>query len=477
MDVSYLLTHLGAMAIVALALSYYLSKERSRREYAEEQLKNSIAEKASLESSVKEKTTAISDRDSRISRFETEMGKLNSQVTEKERRISELKTTIEKEREGFKEKLAILDEAKKKLGHEFQNLGNKIFEDTTAKFTDKNKTEMENLLTPLREQIKDFDKKVSDTHTKSSNDMASLKAHIENLKNLGEKMSQETLNLTTALKGESKTQGAWGEIILERALEMSGLVKGREYHVQQSYKGEEGKSLRPDVIVHLPGGKDVIIDSKASLTSYERYASCEDEEEKKEHLKQHILSVRNHVKELGARKYEEIPEITSLNYVLMFVPIESAFMLAVETERDLYKEAFDKNIIIVCPSTLLATLRTIQTIWQFEYQNLNAREIAESAGKMYDKFVTFIDHLEKVGKHIKQSEQAYETAFKSLCEGRGNLVKRASDLKEMGIKSAKDIPKNLSEKSQVSWYSISSGNGSDDAGKESIALEESGKIT
>ncbi len=483
MNISDLLTHLGAIAITALVLFYYLTKEKGRREATEAELsfiktelqesknkgdllegelKKSVeaagnlnAEKASLESSVKEKEAAIADRDSRISGFERQVRELTSQVTEKESLLSGLSATIEQERKAF-------DEAKKGLSDEFENLGNRIFEDTTKKFTDKNKTDMETLLNPLREQIKDFEKKVTDTHTEASKDRASLQVHIENLKNLGEQMSREAVNLTTALKGESQTQGAWGEIVLEKALEMSGLSEGREYHSQPSYRGGDGNTLRPDVIVHLPEGKDVVIDSKVSLTAYERYMSCENEEERKDFLRQHVHSFRNHIKELSSKAYEDIPEITSLNYVLMFVPLESAFMLAIETERDLYSEAFEKNVIIVCPSTLLATLRTIHSIWQFEYQNANAREIAESAGRMYDKFVTFTEHLEEVGKRIGQSDQAYQKAMNSLCDGKGNLVKRALDLKELGVKTSKELPPDFSEKSELSEYAVSSGKETDE---------------
>lgn len=490
MNIPDLLTHLGAIAITALALFYYLTREKARRESAEtelsrvrteieesksrnafleEELKSSVhaasalnAEKASLESGMKEKEAAISDRDSRIAGFEKKVGELTFQVAEKESLLSGLNATIEQERKGFEEKLVILDEAKKRLGDEFENLGNRIFEDTTKKFTDKNKTDMETLLNPLREQIKDFEKKVTDTHKDASSDMASLKAHIENLKNLGEQMSREALNLTTALKGESQAQGAWGEIVLERALEMSGLSEGREYHSQPSYRGGDGNTLRPDVIVHLPEGKDVVIDSKVSLTAYERYMSCENEEERGDYLRQHVLSFRNHIKDLSSKAYEDIPEITSLNYVLMFVPLESAFMLAIETERDIYSEAFEKNVIIVCPSTLLATLRTIHSIWQFEYQNANARKIAESAGRMYDKFVTFTEHLEEVGKRIEQSDQAYRRAIGGLRDGKGNLVKRALDLKELGIKTSKELPADFSEKSELPGYAVSSGEETDE---------------
>lgn len=485
MNISDLLTHLGAIAITALALFYYLTKEKGCREATEAELsfiktelqesknkgdllegelKKSVeaagalnADKAFLQSSIKEKEAAIADRDSRISGFERQVRELTSQITEKESLLSGLSATIEQERKAF-------DEAKKGLSDEFENLGNRIFEDTTKKFTDKNKTDMETLLNPLREQIKDFEKKVTDTHTEASKDRASLQVHIENLKNLGEQMSREAVNLTTALKGESQTQGAWGEIVLEKALEMSGLSEGREYHSQPSYRGGDGNTLRPDVIVHLPEGKDVVIDSKVSLTAYERYMSCEkSEEEREDFLRQHVHSFRNHIKELSSKAYEDIPEITSLNYVLMFVPLESAFMLAIETERDIYSEAFKKNVIIVCPSTLLATLRTIHSIWQFEYQNANAREIAESAGRMYDKFVTFTEHLEEVGKRIGQSDQAYQKAMNSLRDGKGNLVKRALDLKELGVKTSKELSPDFPEKSELSRYAaVSSGKETDE---------------
>ncbi len=484
MNIPDLLTHLGAIAIVAIPLFYYLTREKGRRQSAETELsiirtelqdsksrntllegesKNLTAlvntlsvEKASLDSGIKEKTAALAERDSRISSLEGQVKEFNSEIVRKKSLISSLNTGIEQERKGFEEKLSILSEAKKRLGDEFENLGNRIFEDTTRKFTDKNKSEMENLLTPLREQIKDFEKKVTDTHEKASTDRASLKVHIENLKNLGEQMSREALNLTTALKGESQTQGAWGEVVLERALEMSGLSEGKEYRSQPSYKGREGNTLRPDVIVHLPEGKDIIIDSKVSLTAYERYVSCDEEEEKKDFIRQHVLSFRNHIKELSSKGYENIPEVRSLNYVLMFVPLESAFMVAIETEQNLYAEAFEKNVIIVCPSTLLATLKTIHSIWQFEYQNANARQIARSAGRMYDKFVTFVEHLEKVGKLIEQSDQAYRKAMNSLRDGKGNLVKKALELKNLGVKTSKELPSDLSDKSAFSPYVVSS---------------------
>lgn len=430
------LTHLGAAAIVALPLVYYLMKEKNR----------SASEKAEL-SFLK---TELEDSREQNARLEGEIRASVEKQGDLGAEISRLNATLEQERKGFAEKTAILDDAKKTLGHEFQNLGTRIFEDTSKKFAEKNRTDMESILAPLRERIKDFDRKVTDTHVDATRQITSLETHIKGLESLGKEMSREALNLATALKGESQTQGAWGEIVLERALEMSGLRKDFEYHSQPTYRGQEGDSLRPDVVVHLPEGKDVVIDSKVSLTAYERYVSSDDEAEKERFLSQHLASLRSHVRELGEKSYENIPEIRSLNYVLMFVPLESAFMLAVEKERKIQSEALEKNIMIVGPSMLLFALRTIQSVWQFEHQNANARKIAESAGRMYDTFVTFTEHLRKVGERISQSRDAYENAMSRLCEGRGNLVKRTSDLKKLGVKAGKDIAPEIEERSKAS---------------------------
>ena len=429
------LTHLGAAAIVALPLLYYLMKEKSR----------SASEKAELSFL----RTELEDSREQNARLEGEIRASVEKQGDLGAEISRLNATIEQERKGFEEKTAILDDAKKTLGHEFQNLGTRIFEDTSKKFAEKNKTDMESILGPLRERIKDFDRKITDTHMDATRQITSLETHIKGLESLGKEMSREALNLTTALKGESQTQGAWGEIVLERALEMSGLRKDFEYHSQPTYTGQDGNPLRPDVVVHLPEGKDVVVDSKVSLTAYERYVSSDDEAEKERFLSQHLASLRSHVRELGEKNYENIPEIRSLNYVLMFVPLESAFMLAVEKERKIQSEALEKNIMIVGPSMLLFALRTIQSIWQFEHQNANAREIAESAGRMYDTFVTFTEHMEKIGDRISQSQEAYDRAMNRLCGGRGNLVKRASDLRKLGVKAGKELPAGIEERSDL----------------------------
>ena len=464
MSLFYLIT-LAAMVVVVLCLVYYLIKERGHSASAKTELSllrtglgESKTKNAQLEEELKtsvENKTKLSLLQTELEESKTKNARLEEKLNASEKNegnlqaeISKLSTIIQQERKTEEEKTAILSEAKKSLKQEFENLGNEIFKKTSEEFLNKNKTGMDDILKPLEKDIKDFKQTVTATHESATIQRTSLQTHIENLKNLGEKMSQEANRLTTALKGESQTQGRWGEIVLKRALEMSGLKEGVEYESQQSYKGFEGEKQRPDVVVHLPEGKDVIIDSKVSLTAYEGYVSCEDEKEREEFLTRHITSIRNHIKELSDKGYETIPEIKSLNYVLMFVPIEPAFMLAISKEKNLYEQAFEKNIIIVCPSTLLATLRIIHNIWKVENQNANAREIAEQAGRMLEKFMTFTEYLTEIGRRISQSQEAYDKATRNLYEGHGNLIGMARRLKDLGVKPRKEFSAEIEKRSK-----------------------------
>lgn len=406
------------------------------------------ADKKGLETLINEKDKSLESLESRLSELKSENYEFQSSILTKEKIISELDTTIQKEREANIQKLEILEEAKEKLSLEFQNLGNRIFEDKSKKFTVQNKENLETVLNPLKEKIREFDKKVSDTYEKETRERVSLVNQIEQLRTLNEKISQDAVNLTNALKSETKTQGTWGEFVLEKVLEISGLEKGREFETQETFRDDEGRMLRPDVIVHLPDGKDVVIDSKVSLTAYERYSSSEDENEKKLVLDSHLLSVNNHIKELSSKKYEELKQVNTLNYVLMFIPIEAAYLIAIEADKELLRKAFDRNIIIVCPSTLLSTLRTIQSIWQFEHQNKNAQKIAEEAGRMYDRLVDFTVHLENIGNRLNQATTSYESAMKTLSTGKGNIVKKAEDLRKLGIKNKKSISGELTDQDQ-----------------------------
>ncbi len=332
---------------------------------------------------------------------------------------------------------------------EFENLANKILDEKSNKFTKQNKENIESILNPLKEKIKTFEDKVERTHKESIDYHAALRQQIFGLKELNEQMSKEAINLTRALKGDSKIRGNWGELVLERVLEKSGLEKGREYEVQQSFVKQDGSRVLPDVIINLPDGKKMIIDSKVSLTDYERYVNAE-ESEQQTHLKNHLDSLKRHVDQLSAKKYEDLYEIESPDFVLMFIPIEPAFAIALNNDTNLYNKAFEQNIVIVTPTTLLATLRTIDSMWSNEKQQQNAFEIARQAGALYDKFEGFVSDLTRVGTKMDGAKEEYEEAMKKLWKGRGNLITRVENLKKMGAKAKKSIADPIVKKAQQS---------------------------
>ncbi|MBL3657077.1 DNA recombination protein RmuC [Fulvivirga sediminis] len=325
---------------------------------------------------------------------------------------------------------------------QFKNLANEIFEEKSQKFTDQNKMNLGELLNPLKERISEFEKKVERNSKESLEQSSALREQIRGLRELNQQMTKEAENLTRALKGDSKTQGAWGEFILESILEKSGLEKGREYFVQESFTNEEGRRLQPDVIVKLPDNKNIIIDSKVSLVAYERYVSGE-EADRMINLKAHLLSMRNHIKGLDLKKYQQLHGVQGLDFILMFIPIEPAFSIAVQGDAQLFNEAYDKNIVIVSPSTLMATLRTIANIWKNEYQSQNALEIARQGGNLYDKFVAFTEDLKKVGNSLRMTQNAYTDAMKKLHDGKDNLVRKSERLRELGAKASKTIDQKL----------------------------------
>lgn len=325
-----------------------------------------------------------------------------------------------------------------KFTETFENLANRILDEKSEKFVATNKTQIENILNPLQEKIKSFEERVEITHKDHLIQQTSLKEQITFLSSLNKQMTQETINLTNALKGDSKVQGNWGEVILERILEKSGLEKDREYEVQKSFN-LEGKRVQPDVVIHLPNDKKMIIDSKVSLTAYERFCNETDEMEKQNFLKQHILSVANHIKQLSEKNYQHIYEVASPDFILMFVPIETAFALAINNDPNLYNQAFEKNIVIVTTSTLLATLKTIDSLWKNEKQQNNALEIAKQAGLLYDKFVGFVDDIQNIEKNIDRSKLDIEKAKNKLFLGNGNLVNAADKIVQLGAKAKKKL--------------------------------------
>ena len=356
--------------------------------------------------------------------------------------LSKKETDFDHLLERNKEQKQEVEDLQKKFTTEFENLANKILEEKSSKFTLQNQENLKLILAPLQDKILHFEKKVEDTHKESIDYHAALRQQILGLKDLNEQMNKETINLTKALKGDNKMQGNWGELVLERVLEKSGLEKGREYDVQQTHT-IEGQKRIPDVIVHLPEGKKMIIDSKVSLVAYEKYVNEEDEILKKTYLNEHILSLKKHVEQLSSKNYHTLYTIESPDFVLLFIPIESAFATALNHDNYLYNKAFEQNIVIVTPSTLLATLRTIDSIWSNQKQQQNAYEIARQAGALYDKFYGFISDMEKIGKKIDDAKNEYSQAMNKLVEGKGNLINSVQKLKKMGAKTNKSLPDNF----------------------------------
>ena len=348
-----------------------------------------------------------------------------------------LNTRYEDEMKSSAQKLDVLQNAKEELSKQFSLLANQIFENKTKQFNHSHKEHFEMLLKPFREQISNFSTQSKEQFNLESKDRHLLKDELLKLKEMNTQLSQDALNLTNALKGENKTQGNWGEIILERILEQSGLRKGIEYVTQSTLKSEDGKSYRPDVIIHMPQDRDIVIDSKVSLVAYERFMSQEDSTLKALALKEHIQSISNHIKELSSKNYEKLNGINTLDYVLLFMPIEGAFHLALGEDGDFFKKAFENNILVVSPSTLLVTLRTIEHIWRTQKQQDHALKIADEAEGMYDKLVLFVDEMQKVGSYLEKAQNSYETSMKRLKTGNGNIIKRAQNIVELGIKPKK----------------------------------------
>ncbi|MBQ4821755.1 DNA recombination protein RmuC [Aquimarina sp. MMG016] len=358
---------------------------------------------------------------------------LNTELTRRNTEFENLQLKSNEQKEE-------VEKLQEKFSKDFENLANKILDSTSTKFTQQNKENIKNLLNPLQEKINTFEKKVEQTHKESIDYHAALRQQILGLKDLNEQMSKEATNLTKALKGDSKMQGNWGELVLERVLEKSGLEKDREYFVQQSFTTEDGQRVLPDVVIYLPDNKKMVIDSKVTLTAYERFVNEDDEDLRANYLKEHISALKRHVDQLSEKNYQDLYDIESPDFVLLFVPIEPAFAIAINEESKLYNQAFEKNIVIVTPSTLLATLRTIDTMWNNEKQQRNAIEIARQAGALYDKFEGLIKDLTGVGKKIDDAKKDYSAAMNKLVEGRGNLITSVEKLKKMGAKAKKSLP-------------------------------------
>lgn len=349
----------------------------------------------------------------------------------------------ERSREALRssaEKIELLQNAREQMKAEFNVLANRIFEEKSERMVQTNKTSLETTLGPLKTQLTDFKKKVEDVYDKESRDRVSLQSELENLKKLNTQMSEDALNLTRALKGDKKTQGNWGEVVLERILEQSGLRKGTEYETQVALKGADGSRRFPDVIIRLPDNKDVVVDAKMSLVDYEQHVNADNDEDKAHFLARHVTAIGNHISSLSVKEYEKLEGIRSLDFVLMFVPIESAFIAAFDAEPDMFIKAYDKQVIVVGPTTLLVTLRTIQTIWRYEHQNRNAEKIAAQAGGIFDQFSLIVESLDEVGRSLGKAQDSFEQAHKRLSTGKGNMVKRVQQLQDLGARTKKALP-------------------------------------
>ena len=465
--------------ILGVVLAYFILKSSSVSRKSYEELQQNFIKKDAdfsnaeskileiLEQLKEEKNTNVSQAEI-LTQLQNELAKISAENNAQNQKIAEqaelnqkqnaeikdlqleknnliaIKSELSAQNENLQKLLDTQKEEIVKIQEEaklqFENLANKILEEKTLKFTEQNQQNLKNILNPLQEKITDFEKKVENTHKESIDYHAALRQQILGLKEMNLQMSKETLNLTKALKGDSKIQGNWGELVLERVLEKSGLEKGREYEIQKSFTTEEGNRVQPDVIINLPDGKKMIVDSKVSLTAYEKYINEEDDEQKSSFLKEHVNSLKRHVEQLGSKNYQHLYQMESPDFVLLFIPIEPAFAIALNEDTQLYNKAFERNIVIVTPSTLLATLRTIDSMWTNQKQQENAYEIARQAGALYDKFDGFVTDLVKIGKKMDEAKTEYEGAMNKLVDGKGNLITSVQKLKIMGAKAKKSLP-------------------------------------
>ena len=436
MDILFLIIGLAA----GFAVAWFMAKQRfSNKEEI-------LALQASLKAAEEKYIDSQKQRESIENDIREERDKVVSLSRELATRNAEYHALGEKLDNQTKE----VDDLHKKFNDQFTNLANKILEEKSEKFTQQNKENIDSVLRPLNEKLKDFEKKVEDTYEKNAKDSTSLQTEIKRLYELNNQMSKDANNLTKALKGDVKKQGNWGEMVLEKILERSGLRKGAEYDTQSSFRDEENKQYKPDVIIYLPQGKHIIVDAKVSLTAYEKLVNAESKEDIEKFTKLHLQSVKSHVKELSDKQYHKLKDLDTPEYVLMFIPIESSFSVAVREDAELFNYAWDNKIVIVSPSTLTATLMTIASVWRQEQQTQNALDIAQQSGALYDKFVGLVEDLISVGNRIKQTQNAYEGAMKKLSEGSGNLVRRVENIKKLGAKASKTIPPALIARSEES---------------------------
>ncbi|KKC98639.1 DNA recombination protein RmuC [Photobacterium halotolerans] len=360
--------------------------------------------------------------------------------------LRELQTRYREEQKAAQEKIALLENAENRLQQQFESLANRLFEQKSRSVDAQNKLSLDGLLSPLKEQLEGFRKQINDSFSHEARERHTLVHEINSLKQLNEQMAREAVNLTQALKGDNKAQGNWGEVVLARVLSESGLREGHEYHTQVNLEDSSGKRYQPDVVVHLPQEKDVVVDAKMSLVAYERYFHAESQEERDKALSDHLVSLRSHIRGLSRKDYHQLDGVRSLDYVLMFVPVEPAFQAAVEADPALIRDAMDSNIMLVSPTTLLVALRTINNLWRNERQNQNAKQIAERASKLYDKLRLFVADMDNIGTALEKASHSYQGAMNKLASGRGNIIRQAESFKELGVEVKRDLPASLTER-------------------------------
>jgi DNA recombination protein RmuC len=430
MDLSSLIIAAVAAALGAL-LAWLAGRAATERQRA-------LASAAQAAAAAQMETAAARERELSASRAAGEQWRIQLAAAQSDAAV--LRVMLDKEREAGADKLRLLQQTGEEMTLRFKQLSQEILEDKSRRFTEQNQLNIEQVLKPLREKIAGFELQVKQSYELETRDRVALKEQIAQLARLNQQVSAEANNLAGALRGQARTQGAWGELILERILELSGLEQGREYETQFAARDEAGQRYRPDVVVHLPGGRDIIIDAKASLSAYARFSEAADETAREAALAAHVASLRAHIRELGGKNYQSLEGIGSLDFVLMFVPNEAAYIDAVRSAPSLYEEALTQNIGLVCPSTLLPTLRTVSNLWKVERQGRNAQQIAEEAGRLYDKFVGFEQDLSRLGAALTTASKAYADARGKLLDGPGNVVRKIELLKKMGAKASKQLP-------------------------------------
>lgn len=440
-----LIVHYALFIVVAIAIALYFKNKLSTLQASKDFIINEKEQFFTDRLRVVEKDRILATEKSKLLELQTQKQSEEIIALRKEGlRLATEYAKVSADNQNMHDKLINqameFERLQKQSVLQFENLASQILKKNSEEFTVNNQKNMNELIGPLRERIQGFEKKVEETYEKGLKDQTDLKAELKKLYDLNSRMTDEANNLTKALKGDVKKQGNWGEIVLERILERSGLTEGQEFEREKVMRNATGKTIRPDVIVNLPDRKHIVIDSKVSLVAYERFVNSDDAIERQKYLKDHLLSLKNHVKELNAKHYTSSPELNTPDFVLLFIPIESSFSIAVEEDQQLFNYAWENKAVIVSPSTLLATLRTIASIWQQENQTKNALEIAKQSGLLYDKFVAFLTDIDNLGKNISTLQNTYEKASNKLNTGTGNLVRRVERLRELGAKTSKQIP-------------------------------------